>query len=95
MVEKMKAVLKFLTDKVWPLTVAVLAFIVINWAPIRSLVQGELDEAGGEFTWDSLLVIAAGLIAMARVYSKDSAEKLAASMPHELGRPHNAEEVTE
>ena len=77
--------MKALVDKVWPLTLGVIAFLVANADAIAQLVQGEIDRAGSDFSWKSLLLIAVGLLTMTQTYSRDTARKLAASPPHELG----------
>lgn len=76
--------MKSLIDKVWPLTLSVIAFLVANADAIAELVQGELEKAGDDFSFKTLLFILVGLLTMTQTYSRDTARKLAMSPPHEL-----------
>lgn len=76
--------MRVLVDRVWPLTLGVLAFLVANGDAIAQLVTGELNRAGDDFSWKTLLFIAVGLLTMTKTYSKETARKLAAAPPHDL-----------
>lgn len=76
--------MRVLVDKVWPLTLGVIAFLVANSDAIAELVSGELVRAGNDFSWKSLLLIAVGFLTMTKTYSKDTARRLAAAPPHDL-----------
>lgn len=77
--------MRVLVDKVWPLTLSVLTFLLANAEATSALVVGEVEKAGDEFSVRSLLLIAVGLLTMTQTYSRDTARKLARSEPHELG----------
>lgn len=79
--------MRTLVDKVWPLTLAVIAFLVDNSAAIAELVRGELEKAGDDFSVRSLLFILVGLLTMTQTYSRDTARRLAAEPSHTLGQP--------
>lgn len=76
-----------LVDRIWPLTLAIAGFIVYNAEAIAELLQGQLEEAGGAFSWRSLLMIVIGLITMLRTFSRETARRLAAAEPFDLDNP--------
>lgn len=77
--------MKVLVDKVWPLTLAAAAFLVANADAIVQLVSGEVNKAGEDFSWKSLLFILVGFLTMINTYSRETARRLALSEPHVLG----------
>jgi hypothetical protein len=70
----LKEIWYWLTNKVWPITVAFIIFVLMN----SNVIVGMWDEdVNGDFRWPTLLTFAGAVFTMWRVWSKDAAIKLA------------------
>lgn len=68
-------IIRFIVDREWVGVIAFVTAVVVEGEAVLAALAGELSEAGDDWSWYGLVVLAAGAVARSGVFSRASHEE--------------------
>lgn len=75
--KSIKRAWRYIRDRQWAVSVAVVLAVVAELPALAELVTGEVRAAGDEFSWTGLLLVVAGVVIKGNVWARETVSRVA------------------